>query len=105
MWERNLIISQRIESLVQNGLLLWPQTKLLPHHFSYLCAPINLRFNYWHLPRGNYARYIGHHQVAELHGSSVVQPIAFDVFAVLSDWVFAESSSAVEPMDLPTVAP
>ena len=40
----------------------------------------------------------------ELHGSSAVQPIASDVFAELSDWVFAESSSAVEPMDLPTVA-
>ena len=43
-------------------------------------------------------------QVAELHDSSAVQLIAFDVFAVLSDWVFAESSSAMEPMDLPTVA-
>ena len=43
-------------------------------------------------------------QVVELHGSSTVQPIASDVFAVLSDWVFAESSSAMEPMDLPTVA-
>ena len=43
-------------------------------------------------------------QVAELHGSSAVQPIASDVFAELSDSVFAESSSAVEPMDLPIVA-
>ena len=34
-------------------------------------------------------------QVVELHGSSAVQPIASDEFAVLSDWVFAESSSAV----------
>ena len=42
-------------------------------------------------------------QVVELHGSSVVQPIAPDVFAVLSDWVFAKSSSTLEPMDMPTV--
>ena len=84
VWERNLIVSRRIWSLVHNWLLLWPQTKLLPHHFSYLYAPINLRLNYWHLLRGNRARCIGHHRK--------------------SDWVFTESSSAVEPMDLPTVA-
>ena len=34
-------------------------------------------------------------QVAELHGSSAVQPIASVGLDELSDWVFAESSSAV----------
>ena len=34
-------------------------------------------------------------EVAELHGSSAVQPIASVGLAELSDWVFAESSSAV----------
>jgi hypothetical protein len=36
VWERNLILSRRVGSLVHNTLLFWPQTKLLPHHFSYL---------------------------------------------------------------------
>ena len=62
VWERNLIISRRIRSLVHNRLLFWPQTKLLPHHFSYLCSPINLRLNYWHLLRRNRTRCIGHHR-------------------------------------------
>ena len=61
-WERNLIISRRIGSLVHNRLLLWPQTKLLPHHFSYFCAPINLRFNYWHLLRRSHVRCVRHHR-------------------------------------------
>ena len=43
-------------------------------------------------------------QVVELHDSSAVEPIASVVLAELSDWVSAESSSAVEPMDLPTVS-
>ena len=51
-----------------------------------------------------YSLHLSSSQVVELHGSSAVQLIAFDVFAMLSDWVFAESSSAMEPMDLPTVA-
>ena len=42
-------------------------------------------------------------QVAELYDSSAVQPIASDVPAELPDWVSAESSSAVELMDQPTV--
>ena len=62
VWERNLIVSRRIGSLIHNRLLLWPQTKLLPHHFSYPRAPINLWFNYWHLLRGNRVRCIGHHR-------------------------------------------
>jgi len=37
-------------------------------------------------------------QVAKLHDSSVVEPIASDVLAGTSDWVSAESSSAMELM-------
>ena len=38
-------------------------------------------------------------QAAEIYDSSAVQPIASDVPVELPDWVSAESSSAVEPMD------
>ena len=38
-------------------------------------------------------------QVAELHDSLAVEPIASVVLAELSDWVSAKSSSAVELMD------
>ena len=38
-------------------------------------------------------------QVVELHDSSAVEPIASVVLAELSDWVSAESSSAVELID------
>ena len=38
-------------------------------------------------------------QVAELYDSSVVQPIASGAHVELPDWVSAESSLVVEPMD------
>ena len=38
-------------------------------------------------------------QAMVTYGSSAVQPIASDVSAELSNWVTAESSSAVELMD------
>jgi hypothetical protein len=38
-------------------------------------------------------------KVAELYDLSAVQLIASDVSIELPDWVSAESSSAVEPMD------
>ena len=61
VWERNLIISRRIGSLVHNRLLLRPQAKLLPHHFNYLCTLINLLINRWYLLRRSHGRYISHH--------------------------------------------
>ena len=38
-------------------------------------------------------------KVAELYDSSAVQPTASNVSIELPDWVSAESSLAVEPMD------
>ena len=43
--------------------------------------------------------YLSSLQVAELYDSSAVQLIASDVSIELPDWVSAESSSAVEPVD------
>ena len=53
VWERNLIISRRIGSLVHDRLLLWPEAKLFPHHFSYLRSLVNLLVSHWYLLRRN----------------------------------------------------
>ena len=94
--ERNLIVSRRIGSLVHNRLLLRPKAKLLPHHFQLSSCSNQLVFQ--HLASvGKKPRSLrwSSLQVAELHDSSAVEPIASVVLAGTSDWVSVESSSAV----------